>query len=97
MALTFAFPFRLEPNGTIAVVEEDSDAGEAQALAILVLTRRNERALVPGYGITDPAFAGVEPTEIAAGAAAYGPDVDVAGVDVTELDEGRQLVRVVYT
>jgi hypothetical protein len=92
--LILSHPFRLAPNGSIAVVDADSDQGRAEQLAVLCLTRIGERDLVPGFGITDPVFTGIDPAEIVAGLAAYGPAVTVSDVSSTFEDDSTQLVRI---
>jgi hypothetical protein len=87
-------PFRLAPNGHVAVVEQDSDQGRAEQLAVLCLTRIGERDLVPGFGITDPTFAKVEASEIVAGLAAHGPDLVLHDVNTDFEDDSTQLVRI---
>jgi hypothetical protein len=87
-------PFRLAPRGAVAVVEQDSDQGHAEQLAVLCLTRIGERPLVPGFGITDPTFAGIDPTEIVAGLAEHGPAVTLTDVQAQFEDDSTQLVRI---
>lgn len=80
-------PFRLLPNGDVATIDEDSDEANAEQIAILLLTRIGERELVGGFGTSDPAFAGVDPSEIASGIAAYGPPVSLDDVEVVAVDD----------
>lgn len=77
-----SFPFRLAPNGTIATVDQDTDDARIEAVAVLVLTRKGERTLAPDYGISDPAFEGIDLAEVTVGLIDYGP----TGVEVAELD-----------
>lgn len=90
-------PFRLRPDGSVATVEQETDEAHAEQLACLVLTRLGERDLAPGFGISDPTFAGIEASEIAAGVAAFGPPVDVTDVRETPRDDGRLDVVVTFT
>lgn len=80
MATILSYPFRLQPNGTVVVVDQDDPAANAEQVAQLVLTRFAERPLSPGFGVTDPTFAGITPTEVVAGLAEYGPPVTVRSV-----------------
>lgn len=89
-----SIPFRLQPNGSVATVEQDTPEAAAEQIGALVLTRAGERPLQPGFGIPDPAFDGVEPVAVAAGVAEYGPPVDVVGVDVEALGDAEAIVRV---
>jgi hypothetical protein len=83
MARILAHPFRLLGNGSVATVEQSSDEAHAEQLAVLALTRRGERVLVPGFGVGIDAFSRVDAAELAAGVALYGPAVRLTGVDVT--------------
>lgn len=96
MARILSHPFRLLPNGAAAAVEQDSDAGDTEQIAVLIMTVAGERELAPGFGITDPAFEGFLPGEIAAGVAAYGPPVTIVDVDVIDINETEQRVEVTY-
>lgn len=90
-------PFRLAPNGAVATVEADSDAGESEQIAVLALTRAGERPLVPGFGIPDPAFATSYPTgALIAGLATYGPPVRVVDVTSTALSDTEVVVEVAF-
>lgn len=77
-----AFPFRYAPNGELVTIPDGSDAEIHQHIATMLLTRVGERLLVPLYGIPDPAFAGIDMSDVQAGLNTFGP----AGVNVTELE-----------
>lgn len=96
MSRILSHPFRLAPNGSVATVEQVSDAANAEQVAVLVLTNLGERPLAPGFGITDPAFVGVEPTEVLAGLAEYGPPVTIASLELRQCDEVHQDVVVTF-
>jgi hypothetical protein len=74
-------PFRLGPTGAAATVEDGSTAANAEAIAVLLMTRRGERPMAPDFGITDPTFAELDVAELDAGLALWGPD----GVTVTDV------------
>lgn len=96
MARILSHPFRLLANGAAATVEQDTDAGDAEQIAVLILTRRKERPLVSGFGMTDPTFGGFDVGELAAGVTIYGPPRPIADV-VVRVDTGdAQIVDVVY-
>lgn len=61
---------------------------------MLALTRTGERALVPGFGLPDPTFAGFERTQLAAALALWGPPVALARIDVSAVDDHTQAVEV---
>lgn len=94
-----AHPFRIQGNGRAATVDDDSDEADAQQIAMLLLTRRGERPLVPEYGTVDPTFdtAGTDPGDIAASIAAFGPAVDVTDVTDTPAGDGSTAVQVTFS
>jgi hypothetical protein len=83
VARMLSFPFRFTPTGTVATVEQGSEQADREQIAVLCLTVTGERPLAPSFGISDPAFGTVEPSEIRAGVAAHGPDVEIVDVRVT--------------
>lgn len=95
MAKILSHPFRLGPNGSVVTHEQDSEEADRNQIGVLVLTVAGERPLTPGFGITDPSFAGVMPAEIAAGVATFGPPVSVSDVRTSPLGDG-QLVEVTF-
>lgn len=90
-------PFRLAPGGNVATVEQDTDAANAEQIAVLAMTRAGERPMVPGFGLTDPAFAGFRPAELAAGLKAWGPPVAVGDITSRPADDATELVTVEFT
>ena len=82
MAELFSFPFRMTPAGAASKVTADSDQARGERIAMLVLTRKGERPLVPDMGITDPLFSGFEPSEVSAELARWAPDTALANIDV---------------
>jgi hypothetical protein len=89
-------PFRLLPNGAVATVEEDSEAGDREGLVHIALTLVGERAMLPDFGVSDPTFTGFNPGELAACAAMYGPDVEIVSVDVTWASDTEQVVDISF-
>jgi hypothetical protein len=90
-------PFRLAAGGAVATVEQDTDAANAEQIAVLAMTRAGERPMVPGFGLTDPAFAGFRPAELVAGIQAWGPPVAVGEVATRPADDATELVTVEFT
>lgn len=76
-----SFPFRLSPDGTAATTGRGTDAEVDEAIAVLCLTHLGERHMTPGFGIPDPAYAGLHVGDVQVGLDDYGP----AGITVTEL------------
>lgn len=97
MARQLSRPFRFLPNGTAATVEQDSPEAKAELLAELVHTRRGERTLTPGFGITDPTFQPFDATELAAAVRQFGPDVELDAVEVTDNGAGVVTIDIQYT
>lgn len=97
MPRTLSWPLRLNPNGSYATVEQGSDDADREQLAQLILTRPGERPLIPGYGLTDPAFAGFDASELAAKALTYGPRVEFAAIDVVADTDDSQAVTIEFT
>lgn len=97
MADLISYPFRLDSSGSVATVEQDSDAQLAQEVAVGILTRPEERPFIPDFGIADPAFVGFDADALRLQVATYGPPIDVAGVEVTIVDDRRQDVVVQFT
>ena len=54
-----AHPFRLGDDGRVLTHEQDSDAYLAERIALILGCRPGERALVPAFGVSDPAFDGL--------------------------------------
>jgi hypothetical protein len=79
-AQIFSIPFRLTAAGTVATVEQGSDRANAEQIGVLCTTIIGERDLVPGFGLTDPAFRGIRAGELAAKVARWGPPVKVTSV-----------------
>lgn len=81
-------PFRLTPTGAVATVEDGTTAANAEAIAVLVLTRHGERRMAPDFGISDPTFGQLDAAEIDAGLALWGPDgVSVSSVTTQPRDD----------
>lgn len=90
-------PFRLDAGGNVATVEQDTDTADAEQIAVLAMTRAGERPMVPGFGLTDPAFSGLNPGELVAGVKAWGPPVVIGDVTARPADDATELVTVEFT
>jgi hypothetical protein len=97
MARILSYPFRLLPSGAIATVEQTSDAGNAEQIAVLCLTRPGERPLVPAFGIEDPTFGDLAIADLVAGLQMYGPDVEVTAIDSRHVVEGTLEVDIAFS
>lgn len=92
-----AHPFRLDPTGSAATVLDGAEDANTQAVAILAMTRKGERVLVPTFGISDPAYAEVDVAELNAGLATFGPaGVTVTGITIDYPDVRTATVAITY-
>lgn len=89
-------PFRFSGSGAIAAVEQGSDEQNAELVAALLLTRSGERDLCPDFGVTDMVGQGMDPSELEAAVATFGPAVDLTDIEVTPLNESAQKVTVTF-
>jgi hypothetical protein len=87
-----SFPFALDATGSIASVEQDSDAEVEQQLAVAMLTRPGERITVPTFGTADPSFAGFGIAAVQRHCLDFGPDVVVTAAETRLLDGDREYV-----
>lgn len=92
-----AYPFRLDPSGSVATVLEGSDEQYAQELAVAVLTRPEERVLCPDFGVSDPVFRGFDDDALRLHIDLFGPPVDLDDVSVQFLDDTHEDVVVSFT
>lgn len=96
MARILSWPFRFALDGRAAVVDQDSETGLSEQIAVLALTRAGERRLRPGFGVVDPVFAGFSPSELAAKLELYGPPVDLGDITVTPVAQDVQQVEILF-
>lgn len=61
-----AFPLRMNPDGTLADVEQDTIDDVRQCVHVLLRTEVGSRPLAPDVGIEDPTFTeGLDPVQVA--------------------------------
>lgn len=89
-----SFPFRIGQTGSLATVEQGSDAEVDQQLAIAVLTAPGERDQVPTFGVADPAFSGFPLGALQRHVLDFGPRVAITEVVITPTVDGREEVVV---
>lgn len=80
MPRLISFPFRLDPTGSLATVDQDSDQDVEEHLAIATLTRPGERVTVPTFGVADPVFARFLVSSLQRHCLDFGPDVRIQAV-----------------
>ena len=97
VAQLISFPMRLQSNGRIALVEQDSEDHIGEELAILVLSRPGERDLVPTFGIEDPAFeGGLSMEEISSQATVFSIPANIIEVHARPTDDTNVDVLVTF-
>lgn len=82
-----SFPFRLDPTGSVATVEQDGDAEISEQIALAMLVRPGERIQAPTFGVKDPAFVGFEMGALQRHLNDFGPHVDVTTVSIRQTAE----------
>lgn len=92
-----SFPFRLDPTGVVATVEQGSDMWIEELIALAMLTRPGERPQVPTFGVADPAFAAFQVGSLQRHLIDFGPPVSITSVIVAEQLEGRERVVVSWS
>jgi hypothetical protein len=56
-AFVMSYPFSMDAvNGRFSTVSTDTDTYKGQQISAFLKSRKNERALMPEFGITDPTF-----------------------------------------
>lgn len=94
MPRLMSFPFRIDGTGSIASVEQGSDAEIDQQIAMAMLTRPGERVQVPTFGVADPVFANFQLGALQRHLNDFGPEVDVVTVTDKRTVEGLEEVVV---
>lgn len=92
MPRLIAFPFQLDPTGSVLTVEQDSDGEIDQQIALAMLTRPGERMQVPNFGVADPAFARFAVGSLQRHCDDFGPEVEIVTVNARRPAEGREEV-----
>lgn len=97
MPAILSHPFRLGADGAAVTVEDGSDAANAEAVAVLLLTRLGERELVPEFGTPDPVFGEVTLADLNGTLDLFGPAVTVESVVTTPITDTASRVDVTFT
>lgn len=91
-----SYPFRITQNGAISTVEQYSTQYTAEQIAMLALTEKGERQMIPNFGLSDPSFTGIDPSELSLQVALYGPDVELTSLDAYYEDDSTLTVKVEF-
>lgn len=89
-------PFSLGSSGAPRVIVQGSEAHRVQQVAGLIQTRIGELPLAPTFGVPDPAFTTIEPTEVIAAIDNFFPDIEVTDVDVYFTETGEFVIDVIF-
>lgn len=89
-------PFRLAANGTVATVLDGDTDANAEAVAILAMTRKGERPLVPSFGTSDPVYDEVDLAELNVGLLDFGPAVRITDLTVTYPSDRTERVELAF-
>lgn len=92
-----SYPFRLTANGSIATVEQRSSQAAAEQIAMIVLTEKGERVMLPAFGIIDPSFDKLDAGEVALEVSLYGPKVTITNVEAYYQDDSTLTVDLEFT
>jgi len=81
-------PFHLAGDGTVYTVPQDSDSFLDQCIQTVVGTIVGEREMCMPYGVPDPAWHGLEASDIEAALSLFGPtNIAINGVDTEWVSE----------
>lgn len=97
MPRLISFPFRIDPTGSIATVEQDGDAEVDEQIALAMLTKPGERIQAPTFGVADPAFVRFAVGALQRHCDDFGPEVDIVTVSTSRPAEGREEVVINWT
>jgi hypothetical protein len=89
-----SFPFRLDPSGSVATVEQDGDAEIGEQIALAMLVHPGERIQAPTFGVKDPAFVGFEMGALQRHLNDFGPYVDVTTVSIDRTADTRERAEI---
>lgn len=96
-AQLLSLPFRVGGDGNIATVTQGSDQANAEQLSAIIRTVQGERDMQPGFGLPDPAYAGISGADIAAQVALWGLPVTIDDVTSTPASATETDVTVDFT
>lgn len=74
----FKIPFTILTDGTAETVQQDTSEDVVQCVAVLFGTAPGTRLMLPGYGITDPTFAGINQVIVQAAVKQWEPRATVS-------------------
>ena len=93
----FSYPFRITANGDIATVEQSSDQGNAEQIAMLLMTEKGEHVMLSNFGVVDAAFSAPDKSDIALQVALYVPQVTVTRLRTYYPDDATLVAELEFT
>ncbi len=87
-------PFRIGPGGTVVGVYQGSDEHVAEQIGMLLSTHPEERVMVPGFGVQDPAFGELSLGELDQQVQAFQIPATVVGIETKFVSDTHQDVIV---
>ena len=92
-----SYPFRFTSSGSVAKVEQNSDADLAQKLAALLQTEQGELPLAPHFGIPDPIFNSLAQSEVVAASSIFFPEIQIGKITTRVTDSGKTTIEISFT
>lgn len=82
-------PFRVQPNGQVATLDDTTDQYLSERLALILSTIPGERAAVPLFGINDPAYEDLPMSALQSQVDIFDLPVNIINVTKKPLDDTR--------
>lgn len=79
---TLKFPLEYDDNGSLVVVEDDTDEFYAQLLSLCVMTEPNTHPFSPQFGVSDPTFRDINRGLFMIQAARFFPQIEITSADI---------------
>lgn len=94
---TLKYPFEYGPDGSFAVLEEESDDLYSQLLSICALTEPGTFPYSPTFGVFDPTFRTIDRGTYMIQASRFIPEIVITEIDGTvNSDTGETTLKVAY-
>ena len=96
MTQLLSFPFRVNNSGYAATEDDESLVYCAERLSIFVGTRPGERAMIPEFGINDPAFEGFTLQALTLQVTQFGLPVEIISAKRTYISDEQENVTIAF-
>lgn len=94
--LSQPFRFNTQQSGSLAYIEQGTDAQKAQEIATFLQTERGERPIYQEFGIQDPSFSDFDDSEFGASFSTFYGDIELEGIVIEQHGAGAVSVTVTY-